>query len=185
MKNLTEFRIKDKIHELRNTRVILDFDIAELYEVPTKVLNQAVRRNMERFPEDFMFQLSEEEWQILRSQIVTSSWGGKRYLPYAFTEYGVAMLSGVLRSDTAIRMNIVIVRAFIALRKMALEHQDLKTKILDLEKQCNIKFNNLEHALEYLIIEKEQAEEQKNRKRIGFKNSASELINKQTIDDTY
>ncbi|MBX2924538.1 MAG: ORF6N domain-containing protein [Chitinophagaceae bacterium] len=90
--------IQQKIHALRGEPVILDFDISELYQVDTKVLNQAVKRNLSRFPEDFMFQLTEVEWENLRSQFVTSSWGGRRYLPYAFTEHGVTMLASVLKS---------------------------------------------------------------------------------------
>ncbi len=97
---------------------MLDRDLAELYQVETRVLNQAVKRNIERFPEDFMFQLSSEEWQILKSQFVISSWGGVRKLPYVFTEQGVAMLSSVLRSATAIQVNINIMRAFIAVRQL-------------------------------------------------------------------
>ncbi len=110
--------IQRKIYEIRGQRVMLDRDLAELYQVETRVLNQAVKRNIERFPEDFMFRLSGEEWQILKSQIVISSWGGIRKLPYAFTEQGVAMLSSVLRSNTAIQVNIHIMRAFIAVRQL-------------------------------------------------------------------
>ncbi len=110
--------IQSKIYEIRGQRVMLDRDLAELYQVETRVLNQAVKRNIERFPEDFMFQLSSEEWQILKSQFVISSWGGVRKLPYVFTEQGVAMLSSVLRSATAIQVNINIMRAFIAVRQL-------------------------------------------------------------------
>ena len=110
--------IQSKIYEIRGQRVMLDKDLAELYQVETRVLNQAVKRNIERFPEDFMFQLSSEEWQILKSQIVISSWGGVRKLPYMFTEQGVAMLSSVLRSATAIQVNTNIMRAFIAVRQL-------------------------------------------------------------------
>lgn len=109
--------IRNRIHTIRGKQVMLDKDLAELYGVETKVMNQAVRRNLKRFPDDFMFQLKQEEWEILRSQIVTSSWGGVRYLPYAFTEQGVAMLSSVLRSDTAIEVNIRIMRTFVAVRQ--------------------------------------------------------------------
>lgn len=109
--------IKTRIYTIRGKQVMLDKDLAELYGVGTKVLNQAVRRNEKRFPDDFMFQLKQEEWEILRSQIVTSSWGGVRYLPYAFTEQGVAMLSSVLRSETAIEVNIRIMRTFVAVRQ--------------------------------------------------------------------
>ena len=97
---------------------MLDFDLAALYQVETRVLNQAVKRNMKRFPSDFMFQLTSDEWAILKSQFVISSWGGTRKLPYAFTEQGLAMLSGVLNSDIAIQVNINIMRAFVAVRQM-------------------------------------------------------------------
>lgn len=115
MKEIEE--IRNRIYEVRGRQVMLDKDLAELYGVETKVLNQAVKRNSKRFPDDFMFQLKNEEWEILRSQFVTSSWGGIRYLPYAFTEQGVAMLSSVLRSDTAIEVNIRIMRTFVAVRQ--------------------------------------------------------------------
>ena len=109
--------IRNRIYEIRGRQVMLDKDLAELYGVETKVLNQAVKRNAKRFPDDFMFQLKNEEWEILRSQFATSSWGGTRYLPYVFTEQGVAMLSSVLRSDTAIEVNIRIMRTFVAVRQ--------------------------------------------------------------------
>lgn len=97
---------------------MLDFDLAELYQVETRVLNQSVKRNLKRFPSDFMFQLTADEWEILKSQFVISSWGGTRKLPYAFTEQGLAMLSGVLNSDIAIQVNINIMRAFVAVRQL-------------------------------------------------------------------
>ena len=112
--------IQNKIYEFRGYKVMLDFDLAEMYQVETKVLNQAVKRNIERFPEDFMFQITDQEFAILRSQFVTSSWGGIRRPPYAFTEHGVAMLSGVLRSSIAIQVNINIMRAFVAMRSIVL-----------------------------------------------------------------
>lgn len=108
--------IQSKIYEIRGQRVMLDRDLASLYQVATGVLNQAVKRNIKRFPSDFMFQLTNQEFANLKSQIVTSSWGGIRKLPYAFTEQGVAMLSGLLNSDVAINANIVIMRAFVAMR---------------------------------------------------------------------
>ena len=110
--------IQSKIYEIRGQRVMLDFDLAALYQVETRVLNQAVKRNMKRFPSDFMFQLTSDEWAILKSQFVISSWGGTRKLPFAFTEQGLAMLSGVLNSDIAIQVNINIMRAFVAVRQM-------------------------------------------------------------------
>lgn len=108
--------IQNKIYEIRGQRVMLDRDLAELYGVATKVLNQAVKRNIKRFPSDFMFQLSKDEFNNLRSQIVTSRWGGTRTMPYVFTEQGVAMLSGLLNSDRAIHANIAIMRAFVTMR---------------------------------------------------------------------
>ncbi len=109
---LSEETIANKIYFIRNQKVMLDRDLAALYGIETKVLNQAVKRNMSRFPEDFMFQLTEIEFQNLKSQIVTSSWGGSRKLPSAFTEHGVLMLSSVLKSDKAIQVNIQIMRIF-------------------------------------------------------------------------
>lgn len=110
--------IQSKIYGIRGQKVMLDRDLAEMYGVLTKVLNQAVKRNIERFPEDFMFQLAPDEWEILKSQIVTSSWGGVRRPPFAFTELGVAMLSSILNSSIAIQVNISIMRAFVAVRQL-------------------------------------------------------------------
>lgn len=110
--------IQSKIYEIRGQKVMLDFDLAELYQVETRVLNQSVKRNLKRFPPDFMFQLTSDEWEILKSQFVISSWGGTRKLPYAFTEQGLAMLSGVLNSDIAIQVNINIMRAFVVVRQL-------------------------------------------------------------------
>ncbi len=113
--------IQSKIYTIRNSKVMLDFDLAELYRVETKNLNLSVKRNLRRFPTDFMFQLSVEEWNSLRLQIETSKQGGRRYLPYAFTKQGVAMLSGLLNSDIAIEMNIAIMRTFIAVRQFIIQ----------------------------------------------------------------
>mgnify|MGYP000815674081 CR=1 FL=1 len=110
--------IQSKIYGIRGQKVMLDFDLAGLYQVETRVLNQAVKRNSKQFPTDFMFRLNTEEWEILKSQIVISSWGGTRKLPYAFTEQGPAMLSGISNSDTAIQVNINIMRAFVAMRRL-------------------------------------------------------------------
>jgi ORF6N domain-containing protein len=134
--------VQRRIYLIRGQKVMIDADLAELYQVTTKSLNQAVRRNAGRFPEDFMFQLTEEETQNLRSQFVTSSdrsksddrWGGRRYLPYAFTEHGVAMLSAVLKSQRAIQMSLVIIRAFVRLRQLISSHQALARKIEQLER---------------------------------------------------
>lgn len=110
--------IQQKIHIIRGEQVMLDYDLAELYGIETRILNQAVKRNIKRFPPDFMFQLNKEEWKNLKSQIVISSWGGTRKLPFAFTEQGLTMLSGVLNSDTAIEVNIAIMRTFVAVRRL-------------------------------------------------------------------
>ena len=134
-------RIERRIFYLRGVKVMLSSDLSELYGVTAKALNQAVRRNLDRFPEDFMFQLTREEFNNLKSQIVTSSWGGmRRALPYAFTEQGIAMLSGVLKSPTAIRVNIEIMRAFVKLRQMLASNAELSRKLNDLEKKYDRQF---------------------------------------------
>ncbi len=130
--------IQNKIYEIRGFRIMLDFDLAEMYMTETKVLNQAVKRNIRRFPPDFMFQLTKQELIDLRSQIVTSSWGGTRYLPYAFTEHGVTMSANVLKSDIAIEASIMIVRAFVALRQLVVnppinEVQKLQNEVRQLK----------------------------------------------------
>ena len=127
--------IDRKIYLIRGQKVMLDADLATLYQVATKNLNKAVRRNLDRFPADFMFQLTTDESDDLRFQIGTSRWGGRRYFPHAFTEHGVAMLSSVLQSKRAIQLNILIVRAFIQLREMLATHKDLARKIDDLDRQ--------------------------------------------------
>jgi len=127
--------IERKIFILRGKKVMLDKDLAVLYGVSTRVLNQAVKRNAWRFPEDFMFRLTKAEHEILRSQFVTSSWGGRRYLPLVFTEPGVAMLSSVLNSEIAIKVNIQIIRTFIKLREAVLIHRDLEDKLKELERK--------------------------------------------------
>jgi len=125
-------RIQSKIFEIRGLKVMLDFDLAEMYQVETKSLNLSVKRNMKRFPSDFMFQLTKDEWDNLRLQIETSKRGGRRYLPYAFTEQGVAMLSGLLNSDTAIEVNISIMRAFVAIRSFLLTQSSVSSEIKEL-----------------------------------------------------
>jgi ORF6N domain len=125
--------IQQRIYLMRGQKVMLDADLAELYEVSTGNLNLAVRRNPTRFPLDFMFQLTKEEFENLRLQIATSSWGGRRYLPFAFTEHGVAMLSSVLGSERAVQMNILIVRAFVKLRDMLATHKHFARRIAKLE----------------------------------------------------
>ena len=130
-------RIESKIFLIRGQNVMIDADLAKLYGVQTKVLIQAVNRNLERFPGDFMFQLTKEEDELLRSQIVTSKQGrgGRRYLPYAFTENGVAMLSSVLRSKQAVQVNIEIMRTFTRLRQFIAPHKELEKKIAKMEKK--------------------------------------------------
>lgn len=134
---------------------MLDADLAVLYGVETKVLVQAVKRNINRFPGDFMFQLTDEEFENLRSQFVTSSWGGRRYTPYAFTEQGVAMLSSVLHSNTAIQVNIEIVRAFVRLRRLTESHQELRQKLQALEKKYDKQFRAVFEAIDELMIPSE------------------------------
>ncbi|HUZ59416.1 MAG TPA: ORF6N domain-containing protein [Hanamia sp.] len=138
--------IQNKIYEIRGQKVMLDFDLDEMYEVETKVLNQAVKRNANRFPKDFMFILTQKEFQSLRSQSVTSNRGGTRYLPSAFTEQGVAMLSSVLNSEKAIEVNIIIIRTFVLIREFALTYKDLRQKISKLEKKYNSNFKEIFNA---------------------------------------
>ncbi|MCX6230724.1 MAG: ORF6N domain-containing protein [Bacteroidetes bacterium] len=165
-------KIQSKIHEIRGLKVMLDFDLAELYEVPTKVLKQAVKRNIERFPSDFLFEITRDEYNILRSQIVTLEYGkGKhsKYLSYAFTEQGVAMLASVLNSPKAIEVNIAIVRAFVFVRQYALSHKDLTNKLKELENKYNKQFKDVYEALNYLLNKEKLEVEQKERRRIGYK----------------
>ena len=139
--------IQNKIYEIRGQRVMLDFDLAVLYNTETKRLKEAVRRNIARFPGDFMFELTPVEWKILRTQFATSRWGGLRYEPFAFTEQGVAMLASVLKSETAILVNIQIVRAFIALRQYALGYAELNQKLENFMIETNMQFNDIYQAL--------------------------------------
>lgn len=173
--------IQNRIYPIRGVRVILDFDLALLYDVETRVLNQAVKRNIDRFPDDFMFQLSEEEWvsifnqmQNMSSQFVMTSIHKrpKTAFPYAFTEQGVAMLSGVLRSDKAIQMNIAIMRAFVAIRKTVLLELDLKEQLKEVKaqlKEHDIQLNQIYDALENLLDENASKRKWEERERIGFK----------------
>jgi hypothetical protein len=139
--------IQSKIYEIRNQRVIIDFELAELYDVETRILNQAVKRNIKRFPPDFMFQLTNKEFDNLISHSVTSSWGGTRKLPYAFTEHGVTMLASILKSDRAIDINIQIVRAFIALRQFALGYAELNLKLETFMIESNMQFSEIYEVL--------------------------------------
>lgn len=161
-------RIERAILLIRGQKVMLDADLAALYGVETKVLVQAVKRNRSRFPDDFMVQLTLKEFAPLRSQIVTSNakpaWGGRRYAPYAFTEQGVAMLSSVLRSKRAIRVNIEIMRAFVRLRQMLAAHADLSRKLDALERKYDAKFKIVFDAIRELMTPSAQ-----NRHPIGFR----------------
>jgi len=165
-------QIKQSIHEIRGKKVMLDMDLAKLYEVETRVLKQAVRRNMERFPEDFMFELTKDEWNIIRSQLVMFKNGqGKfpKYLPFVFTEQGVAMLSAVLNSEYAVRISVKIMRAFVALRQWALNHQEISERLNTMEKQFGQKFTDIDQVLNYLIKKDQQLTQQTTRKQVGYK----------------
>ena len=157
--------IQNRIYEIRGYKVILDKDLAELYEVTTSNLNKAVKRNLDRFPEDFMFQLNNNEFDLI-FQNGTSSWGGTRKLPYAFTEHGIAMLAGLLNSQKAISVNIQIVRAFIMLRQYALGYTELNQKLENFMLETNLQFNDIYQALTELASKKEQ--DPKSRKRVGY-----------------
>ncbi|MBK6276362.1 MAG: ORF6N domain-containing protein [Saprospirales bacterium] len=152
---------------------MLDFDLAALYEVETKNLNLAVKRNIKRFPLDFMFRLTTTEWQMMRLQIETASQSKRNtnVTPYAFTEQGLAMLSGILNSDKAINVNIAIMRAFVYVRQIALTHKELTEKIKKLESKTNKKFKDVYDALDYLLQKDKLETEQKTRTKIGFKTS--------------
>ncbi len=154
----------NKIIFLRGQKVMLDIDLAKLYGVETRVLNQAVARNLERFPKDFMYQLTNKEFIILKSQFVTSSWGGRRYPPYAFTEQGIAMLSSVLHSERAIKVNITIMRAFVKLRELLLTNKELSQKLQEMEQKYDKQFKIVFEVLQQLMETPD-----KPRKEIGFK----------------
>ena len=163
-------RIERSIVLIRGQQVMLDSDLAALYQVNTKVLIQAVKRNRDRFPPDFMFQLTKKEFGNLRSQIVTSShWGGRRYSPHAFTEQGVAMLSSVLSSPRAVRVNIEIMRAFVHLRKILSSHADLARKLDELEKKYDVQFKVVFDAIRRMMTSPEPK-----RRRMGFEVRRSE-----------
>ena len=164
---ITDDILLDRIHFIREQKVMLDRDLAELYGVETRILNQAVRRNIKRFPEDFMFQISEKELEILRSQFVISSWGGIRYMPFAFTEQGVAMLSSVLNSERAVQVNIQIMRLYTRMRSLLLNHKDLLLKIEKIESKISSHDEHIKILFDYLknLLQ----EEDKPRKQVGFK----------------
>ena len=163
-------QIKSSILEIRGKKVLLDMDLAKIYEVETRALKQAVRRNIDRFPEDFMFELTYLEMQNLVSQNVIPTmnyYGGAK--PFAFTEQGVAMLSSVLKSKKAIQMNIAIMRAFVMMRQFALTYRELSEKLIELEKLNNQKFDDIEQVLTYLIQKDNQQTQQSNRLEVGYK----------------
>uniref|UniRef100_UPI00404A5D1A ORF6N domain-containing protein n=1 Tax=Flavobacterium sp. TaxID=239 RepID=UPI00404A5D1A len=171
--------IQNRIYEVNGIKIMLDYDLASLYEVETRVLNQAIKRNKDSFPDDFMFRLTTEEWELLSSQIVTSSSQfvmmeipknrtGK-YLPYAFTEHGVTMLASVLKSPKARKMNIAIVRAFIALRKVILNIESLQNQMKDLETKYDHQFEDIYDAIQFLMTENKEIATLNERNKIGFK----------------
>jgi len=167
---ISEETITDKIYIIRNQKVMLDRDLAKLYGVETRVLNQAVKRNIGRFPDDFMFEVSKVEFDNLISQIVTSSWGGTRKLPFAFTEHGVMMLSSVLKSDKAIQTNIQIMRTFTKVKQMLLDTSDIKLNIVQIQKKLENHDKNIELVFSYLDELNEKKEDEKPRVKIGYKN---------------
>ncbi len=178
--------IQNRIYEVRGDRIMLDKDLAALYEVETKVLNLAVKRNIRRFPKDFMFQLTKKEYENLRLQIETidkgnkrlrfqietsNGRGGTRYLPYVFTEQGVAMLSGILNSERAVAMNIAIMRAFVEIRKVLLKQNDFKEQLIEIRERLgghDVQLNQIYDALENLLDEKAAYRKWADRDRIGF-----------------
>ena len=168
--------IQNKIYEVNGIKIMLDFDLAELYEVETRVLNQAIKRNIDSFPEDFMFRLSKEEWEeisssqivVMSSQIVMTSKRPKSALPYAFTEHGVTMLASVLKSPKARKMNIAIVRAFVALRKTLLNIENLKSQIQELETKYDKQFEDIFEAIQFLISDNDRSDKKSERIKIGY-----------------
>jgi len=156
--------VKNKIYQVRGRNVMLDKDLAELYGVPTSRLNEQVKRNLKRFPEDFMFPLTRKEVTNLKSQFATSSWGGRRYVPYAFTEQGIAMLSSVLNSERAVEVNIQIMRVFVNLRRIGFTHESLRRKIEAMEKKYDGQFQIVFKAIKKLM----ESPPEKPKRRIGF-----------------
>lgn len=151
--------IQNKIYTIRGVQVMLDSDLAQMYQVETRALNQAVSRNRERFPDDFMFQLTSEEWENLKSQNVISSWGGRRKLPYVFTEQGISSLSGVLKSETAVKVNIAIMRAFVQMRKFLVENAAIFQRLDKVEQkqiEADQKFDRIFNALEDKSVKPKQ-----------------------------
>ena len=161
--------VMNKIYVIRNQKVMLDKDLADLYQVETKQLKRQVKRNIERFPEDFMFELTELEYENLRCQIGTSSWGGVRYLPIVFTEQGVAMLSSVLNSKIAIAVNIQIMRIFTKVRQMLTDNTELRLDLEKIKKKLDNQDKNMEIVFRYLDELIEKKENTKPRTKIGYK----------------
>ena len=166
---ISDHVLENKFYFLREQKVMIDSDLAELYDVETRVLNQAVNRNKERFPEDFMFQLNKPEWNNLKSQIVISSYGGRRTLPYAFTEHGVLMLSSVLNSSKAIQVNIQVMRVFTRIRKGLTDQAKPSIEIAEIKKQLNNHSQNIDEVFKYLDELTSKKEVDNSRRRIGFK----------------
>lgn len=166
---VAEQKILNRIFVVRGQKVMIDEDLAEMYSVETRRLNEQVKRNAKRFPKDFMFTLTQKEFENLKSQNATSSWGGRRKLPNAFTEQGVAMLSSILNSDTAIEVNIRIIRVFTRLREYALTHKEILLQLAKLEKEVKGNSKDIENIFMVLkeLIEKESKPAQRN--KIGFK----------------
>jgi hypothetical protein len=158
-----------KIYYIREQKVMLDSDLAELYNVETRVLNQQVKRNIDRFPDDFMFQLSDAEWETLKLQNESSSWGGRRKLPYVFTEHGVLMLSSALNSKKAIAVNIQIMRIFTKLRTMLTDNLSLKIDIEEIKKKVSNQSKNIELVFQYLDELTEKKDNEKPRTKVGYK----------------
>ena len=165
--------IQNKIYEIKGIKIMLDFDLADMYEVETRVLNQAIKRNIESFPEDFMFRLTKEEWgevsssqSVMMVSSVPKNRTGK-YLPYAFTEHGVTMLASVLKSPKARQMNIAIVRAFVVLRKTLLNIDTLQNQIRELETKYNKQFEDIFEAIQFLITDTELVDKNTDRIKIG------------------
>lgn len=159
--------IASRIYLARKQKVMLDTDLAVLYGIETKQFNQAVKRNVERFPRDFMFRLTAKEFENLRSQFVTSSHGGRRHLPYAFTEQGVAMLSSILKSEVAVKVNIRIIRIFTRMRALLLSNKDILLKLEKLERKVSSNTDNIQLVFEHLRQLLNPPEQ--TRRRIGFK----------------
>ena len=168
---VAEQKILNRIYVIRGEKVMIDQDLAEMYGVETKQLKRQVKRNIDRFPKDFMFELTKKEFENLRSQIGTSSWGGTRYMPMAFTEQGVAMLSSILNSKTAIEVNIRIIRVFTKLREYALTHKEILLQLSKLEKEVKGNSKDIENIF---MVLKELIEQQSSptpRNKVGFKRS--------------